>query len=209
MHQNSTNMKGTRNIGLLVIGAIVLLFVVWGCNGYNKIVKNDVAADKAWDNVNAEYQNRANLVKNLVNTVQGAADFERQTLTDVIEARANATSVNLTADQLTPENIAKFEQAQAQLSGALSRLLVTVERYPDLKANQNFLKLQDQLESIENDIRKSHRDFNEAIADYNNSVRRFPGSILASIFGFDRREGFKATPGAETAPDVEFNFNKK
>src|SRR5690606_24397463 len=130
-------MKGTKKIGLIALAGVILIFVVWGCNGYNGIVKKDVEVTKAWDNVNAEYQNRANLVENLVETVKGAADFERQTLTDVVEARAKATSVNFSADELTPENIAKFQEAQQQMSGALSRLLVTVEQYPDLKANQN------------------------------------------------------------------------
>ncbi|MCR6720253.1 MAG: LemA family protein [Chitinophagaceae bacterium] len=127
-------MKGTKNIGLIALAGVILIFVVWGCNGYNGIVKKDVEVTKAWDNVNAEYQNRANLVENLVETVKGAADFERQTLTDVVEARAKATSVNFSADELTPENIAKFQEAQQQMSGALSRLLVTVEQYPDLKS---------------------------------------------------------------------------
>jgi len=197
-------MKGIKNMGLLVIVGIILIFVVWGCNGYNKIVKQDVNVTKTWDNVNTEYQKRADLVQNLVNTVKGAADFERQTLTDVIEARAKATSVNFTADQLTPENMAKFQEAQQQMTGALSRLLVSVERYPDLKANQNFLQLQGQLEGIENDIRSSRRAFNEAVADYNVRVRAFPMNLLAGMFGFSAREGFKAEEGAEKAPEVKF-----
>lgn len=197
-------MKGTKNIGLIALAGVILIFVVWGCNGYNGIVKKDVEVTKAWDNVNAEYQNRANLVENLVETVKGAADFERQTLTDVVEARAKATSVNFSADELTPENIAKFQEAQQQMSGALSRLLVTVEQYPDLKANQNFLKFQGQLEGIENDIRASHRTFNTAVAEYNQKVRAFPMNLLAGMFGFSQKEGFKAEPGAEKAPKVKF-----
>lgn len=197
-------MKGTKNIGLIVLAGIILIFVVWGCNGYNGIVKQDVNVAKSWDNVNTEYQKRADLVENLVNTVKGAADFERQTLTDVIEARSKATSVNLTADQLTPENMAKFQEAQQQMTGALSRLLVSVERYPDLKANQNFLQLQGQLDGIENDIRNSRRSFNEAVASYNSKVRAFPMNLLASMFGFSTKEGFKADAGAEKAPKVQF-----
>ena len=197
-------MKGTKNLGMLILVGIILIFVVWGCNGYNGIVKQDVNVQKTWGNVNTEYQKRADLVDNLVNTVKGAADFERQTLTDVIEARANASKVNLTADQLTPENMAKFQQAQSEMSGALSRLLVTVERYPELKANQNFLQLQGQLEGIENDIRNSRKTFNDAVATYNQKVRAFPMNLLAGMFGFERKEPFAADAGAEKAPKIQF-----
>lgn len=196
-------MKG-RNIGLIVVAAVILIFVFWGCSGYNGIVKQDEQVKTAWNNVNTEYQKRADLVDNLVNTVKGAADFERETLTGVVEARAKASSVNLTADQLTPENMAKFQEAQGQLSGALSRLLVTVERYPELKANQNFLQLQGQLEGIENDIRNSRRTFNETVNTYNIKVRSFPMNFFAGMFGFKQREGFKADEGAEKAPKVQF-----
>src|SRR3981081_1532248 len=129
-------MRG-RNLSLIIIGAIVVIFVFWGCGSYNSLVKEDENVKQSWNNVNTEYQKRADLVDNLVNTVKGAANFERGTLTDVVNARAKATSINVTADQLTPENIAKFQAAQNQLSGALSRLLVVAENYPQLKANQN------------------------------------------------------------------------
>lgn len=197
-------MKGTRNVALLVILALVLILGVWGCNGYNGLVKQDESVKKAWNNVNTEYQKRSDLVGNLVNTVKGAANFEQETLTKLVEARAKATSINLTADQLTPENIAKFQQAQSQMSGALSRLLAVVENYPDLKANQNFLQLQGQLEGIENDVRTSRRSFNEAINTYNTKVRSFPMNILGGMFGFKAKEGFKADEGAEKAPKVQF-----
>lgn len=197
-------MKG-KNIGLIVILAIIVIIGFMGCNGYNGVVKEDVKVKTAWANVNTEYQRRADLVDQLVATVKGAANFEQETLTKVVEARAKATSVNITADQLTPENLAKFQQAQSELSGALSRLLVTVEKYPDLKANQNFLQLQNQLESIENDVRNSRGKFNQATNDYNVKVRTFPMNLLAGMFGFSPKEGFKADEGAEKAPKVDFS----
>ncbi len=197
-------MKGTRNIALLVIAGLLLILGVWGCNGYNGVVRQDENVKKAWNNVNAEYQKRSDLVGNLVSTVKGAANFEQQTLTQLVEARAKATSINLTADQLTPENMAKFQEAQGQMSGALSRLLAVVENYPDLKANQNFLQLQGQLEGIENDVRSSRKTFNDAVNTYNTKVRSFPVNILAGMFGFKAKEGFKADEGAEKAPKVQF-----
>ncbi len=197
-------MKGTKNLTLIIVLAIILIIGVMGCNGYNGLVKQDESVKLAWNNVNTEYQKRADLVDNLVNTVKGAANFERETLTQVVEARAKATSVNFTADQLTPENMAKFEQAQSQMSGALSRLLVSVERYPDLKANQNFLQLQGQLEGIENEIRNSRRTFNDAINTYNTKVRSFPMNFFAGMFGFSAKKGFEAEEGADKAPKVQF-----
>ncbi len=197
-------MKGTRNLTLLIIGGIVLILFVWGCSGYNGLVKKDENVNNAWNNVNAEYQKRSDLVDNLVNTVKGAANFEKTTLTDLVNARAKATSINLTADQLTPENMAKFQQAQGQLSGSLSRLLAVVENYPDLKATQNFQQLQGQLEGIENDIRNSRGIFNRTINEYNTKRRSFPLNMFAGMFGFQPKEGFKADEGAEKAPKVQF-----
>ncbi len=197
-------MKGTRNITLLAIVGLVLILGVWGCSGYNGLVKQDEKVKNTWNNVNSEYQKRSDLVGNLVNTVKGAAKFEQETLTKLVEARAKATSINLTADQLTPENMAKFQQAQTQMSGALSRLLVVVENYPDLKANQNFLQLQGSLEGIENDVRNSRKNFNDAVNTYNTKVRSFPMNMLSGMFGFHKKEGFKADEGAEKAPKVEF-----
>lgn len=197
-------MKGTRNIGLIALAAIVLILVVWGCSGYNGLVKQDEKVKNAWNNVNAEYQKRSDLVGNLVNTVKGAANFEQETLTKLVEARAKATSINLKADQLTPENMQKFQDAQSQLSGSLSRLLAVVENYPDLKATQNFQMLQGQLEGIENDIRNSRKGFNDAVNVYNTRVRSFPMNMLSGMFGFHKKEGFKADEGAEKAPKVEF-----
>jgi len=197
-------MKGTKNLGWLILIGLILILGVWGCSGYNGLVKQDEVVKNTWNNVNTEYQKRADLVDNLVNTVKGAANFEKETLTGLVEARAKATSVNFTADQLTPENMAKFQQAQGQMTGALSRLLAVVENYPDLKATENFKQLQGQLEGIENDIRGSRRTFNDAINTYNTKVRSFPTNIFAGMFGFKAKEGFKADEGAEKAPKVQF-----
>jgi LemA protein len=193
-----------KNIGLLVLLGLVVIVGFLGCNGYNGLVKQDESVKKAWNNVQAEYQNRSDLVGNLVNTVKGAADFEQKTLTDVIEARSRATSVNVDANNLTPEKVAEFQQAQGQLSGALSRLLVTVEQYPTLRATENFTKLQGQLEGIENGIKNARKLFNDEINLYNTKVRSFPMNILGGMFGFRAKEGFKADPGAEKAPEVKF-----
>lgn len=190
--------------GTLVIIGIVAIIVLWGISVQRGLVGVDEGVKKAWNNVEAEYQNRADLVNNLVNTVKGAADFEKSTLTDVISARAKATSVNINADDLTPEKIAEYQAAQAQLSGSLSRLLVSVERYPELKANENFKMLQGQLEGIENNIKNSRKVFNEEVASYNKTVRVFPKSLMAGILGFKAKEGFKADPGSERAPSVQF-----
>lgn len=196
-------MKSGSIIAMVVV-ALLAIFFFMGCNGYNGLVTQDEVVKKAWNNVQTEYQNRADLVPNLVNTVKGAANFEQETLSKVIEARSKASSVQLTADQLTPENIAKFQQAQSELSGALSRLLVTVERYPELKAVQGFQDLQKQLEGIENSIKNSRKTFNDAVNTYNVKVRSFPMNILAGFFNFKVKEGFQAEAGAEKAPEVKF-----
>ena len=172
--------------------------------GYNTMVQKDETVESQWANVQNAYQRRADLVPNLVNTVKGAADFERGTLTDVIEARAKATSVNISPDNLTPENIQRFQQAQGELSGALSRLLVSVERYPELKANQNFLELQAQLEGTENRISVERRKFNEALQDYNSYIRSFPRNLVAGMFDFEKKGYFEAEASAQQAPTVEF-----
>lgn len=194
----------SKSLLLIIVLAAILIFGVGGCNGYNGLVKQDENVKKAWNNVQTEYQNRGDLVNNLVNTVKGAANFEQETLTKLVEARAKATSVNIKADDLTPENIAKFQQAQGELSGSLSRLLAVVENYPDLKANQNFTKLQGQLESIENNIKNSRKNFNDEINVYNTKVRSFPMNVLSGMFGFKQKEGFKADPGSDKAPEVKF-----
>jgi LemA protein len=194
----------SKTLLIVVILGIVLIFGGCGCSGYNGLVTQDENVKKAWNNVQTEYQRRSDLVPNLVNTVKGAANFEQTTLVQLVEARAKATSVNINADNLTPEKIAEYQQAQGQLSGALSRLLAVVENYPDLKANQNYLQLQGQLEGIENGIRSSRNVFNSAVNDYNVKVRSFPMNLLAGVFGFKAKEGFKADPGSEKAPEVKF-----
>ncbi|MCC9169127.1 LemA family protein [Pontibacter harenae] len=172
--------------------------------GYNTMVQKDEQVEAQWANVQNAYQTRADLIPNLVNTVKGAADFEQETLTQVIEARSRATSINLSGDDLTPENIERFQQAQSQLGGALSRLLVSVEQYPQLRANQNFLELQAQLEGTERRINVERRRFNEAVQDYNTTVRSFPNNLMAGIYGFERKGHFEADPDAQRAPTVQF-----
>lgn len=168
------------------------------------MVEKDETVTQKWADVQTQYQRRSDLIPNLVSTVKGYADFEQQTLTDVVEARSKATSINVDAGELTPENIAKFQAAQSQLSGALSRLLVTVERYPDLKANTNFLELQAQLEGTENRISVARQKFNEAVQDYNSYIRSFPHVIYAGWFDFEKKGYFEADAGTENAPKVEF-----
>jgi LemA protein len=194
----------TRNLSLIIIVALILLFGGCACNGYNGLVSQDENVKKTWNDVQTEYQKRADLVPNLVNTVKGAANFEQTTLTNVIEARAKATQVQINANDLTPEKMAAFQQAQAGLSGALGRLLAVAEAYPDLKATQNFKELQGQLESIENDIRGKRVAFNSAVNDYNVKVRSFPMNILSGITGFHSKPGFTAEPGSEKSPEVKF-----
>lgn len=194
----------SKNLTLIIVIGALLLLGGCGCGGYNKMVGLDQNVKGKWGNVESEYQRRADLIPNLVNTVKGAADFEQETLTKVIEARANATKVNINADDLTPEKLAQFQQAQAEVSSALSRLLVTVERYPELKANQNFLNLQSQLEGTENRIKVARNDFNSAVQDYNTVVKSFPNVLYAGMFGFREKGFFASEPGADRAPDVKF-----
>lgn len=193
-------MKG----GLLILVIVLVIVGFMGCNGYNGLVKQDESVKKAWANVQTEYQNRSDLVGNLVNTVKGAANFEQKTLTDVVEARAKATSVNINADNLTPEKIAEFQAAQGQLTGSLSRLLATVEAYPTLRATENFTKLQGQLEGIENNIKNSRKVYNDEVNTYNTKVRSFPMNILGGMFGFKPKTPFAADAGAEKVPEVKF-----
>ena len=190
--------------GLIAVVVILVIFEFVGCGKYNGLVSKDEVVKESWAKVESQYQRRADLIPNLVSTVKGAADFEKSTLTAVIEARSKATQTTINADQLTPENIAKFQGAQDQLSGALSRLLVTVEQYPQLKANQNFLELQAQLEGTENRITVARNDFNTVVKDYNQEVRTFPTNLFAGIFGFAQKGYFQATAGSEKAPTVKF-----
>jgi LemA protein len=191
-----------KKLMLYFFGLVVLLSQT-SC-GYNEMVAKDENVAAKWAQVQNAYQRRSDLVPNLVNTVKGAANFEKSTLTDVINARAKATSVQISPENLTPENIARFQEAQGQLSGSLSRLLATVESYPELKANQNFLELQAQLEGTENRISTERMRFNEAVQDYNTYIRSVPRNIFAGWFGFERKTPFAADPGAQRAPTVQF-----
>ncbi len=195
-------MKKVSNTAIVVVLLIILIFI--GAGRYNRLVAKDEKVNQTWAQVENVYQRRADLIPNLVSTVKGYANFEQQTLTQVIEARSKATSVNIDPDNLSPEAVDRFEAAQGQLTSALSRLMVAVERYPELKANQNFLELQAQLEGTENRITVERKRFNDAVMDYNRSIRTFPGNLYASVFGFEKKGYFTATEGAETAPKVEF-----
>lgn len=175
-----------------------------GC-GYNGMVNREEAIDGKWAQVENQYQRRADLIPNLVQTVKGSAAFESETLEGVIEARSKASSIQLDAKDLTQENLDKFQAAQNQLSGALSRLMVVVERYPDLKSTQAFQDLMIQLEGTENRISVERKSFNDAVVEYNAFIRRFPNNLTAGMFGFEKRAYFKAEEGASTAPRVDFN----
>jgi LemA protein len=194
----------TRTISIIIVVVVILLFGGCACNGYNGLVSQDENVKKAWNNVQSDYQRRSDLVPNLVNTVKGAANFEQQTLTNVIAARAKATQVTINANNLTPDKMAEYQQAQGQLSGALGRLLAVAENYPTLRATQNFQELQSQLEQVENGIKNSRDVFNGAVNDYNVKVRSFPMNVLSGMFGFRPKTGFAADSGAEKAPQVKF-----
>ena len=183
-----------------VVAVVAIFFYVT----YNGFVNKEEGVNAAWSNVETQYQRRSDLSPNLVNTVKGYAAHESQTLASVTEARAKATSINLSAGELTPERLAQFQQAQADVRSALGRLIAVAESYPDLKANQNFIELQSQLEGTENRIAVARKDFNDAARKYNVAVRRFPSNLVAALFGFDQKPYFEAAEGTETAPQVEF-----
>jgi len=187
-----------------IIAILAVLIYAKAVSAYNQFVQAEETINGQWAEVETQYQRRADLIPNLVNTVKGYADFEQETLTGVVEARAKATSVQIDPTQLTPEKLAEFQQVQDQLSGALSRLLVTVEKYPDLKANQNFLELQAQLEGTENRISVARKKFNESVMEYNKSIKTFPNNLLARWYGFIAKGYFEAAAGAENAPTVQF-----
>lgn len=188
----------------IIIIVEALLAVVWGISGYNGLVSMDEGVQTKWADVETQYQRRADLIPNLVNTVKGYAAHESETLQAVVEARAKATSVNIDPTNMSAEQIANFQKAQDGVSSALGRLLVTVEKYPDLKANENFKELQAQLEGTENRISVARRDYNEAARKYNTTLRSFPKNILAGMFGFEKKAYFEAQEGSEQAPTVQF-----
>jgi LemA protein len=193
--------------GLIILGVVVVVFFIlysFFAGRYNKMVELSEAIPKEWAQVETQYQRRADLIPNLVNTVKGYANFEQETLTKVIEARASATQVKIDPSNITPEALAQFQQAQAGVSSALSRLLVVAEAYPDLKANQNFLDLQAQLEGTENRIAVARTRFNEVVQPYNVYIKRFPSNMLANMYGFTAKGYFEAAEGSEKAPTVAF-----
>jgi len=185
------------------IGVVAVVAIFFYAT-YNGFIGKEEGVNAAWSNVETQYQRRSDLIPNLVNTVKGYAAHESQTLGEVTEARAKATSINLSAGELTPERLTQYQQAQADVRSALGRLIAVAESYPDLKANQNFIELQSQLEGTENRIAVARKDFNDAARKYNVAVRRFPSNLVAALFGFDQKPYFEAAEGTETAPQVEF-----
>jgi LemA protein len=196
-----------KGLIVLIVLVIAAFFIgSWYVSTNNSLVEMKGQATKQWANVESSYQRRSDLIGNLVKTVQGAADFERGTLTDVIEARAKATATNIDANNLTPDKLASFQKAQSGLTGALSKLMVVVERYPELKANQNFLELQAQLEGTENRINVERNRFNDEAGDYNIAIQKIPTNIIAALANFDALALFSSDSGSENAPDVDFDF---
>ena len=197
-------MSIKKNLGWIIPVGILVVVVLWAIGGYNGMVKMDEQVQNSWANVETQYQRRADLIPNLVSTVKGYAKHEQQTLEDVVKARSEATQVKVDSENLTPEKLAAFQKAQSGVSSALGRLLAVAENYPDLKANQNFLELQSQLEGTENRITVARKDFNDTAKSYNQAIRQFPKNILAGMFGFEKKSYFEAEAGSEKAPKVEF-----
>ena len=189
---------------IILILAIIAILVFWGIGGYNGLVSTQESLNKSWANVENQYQRRADLIPNLVETVKGYAKHESSTFEAVVNARAKATQMTIDPTNLTPEKLQEFQAAQGELSSALGRLLLLREAYPELKANQNFIELQAQLEGTENRIAVAREQFNQEVQNYNTTVRRFPKNIIAGLFGFERKPTFEAEKGAEQAPEVKF-----
>ena len=192
-------MNIKKNLGWIIPVGILVLVVLWAIGGYNGMVKMDEQVQNSWANVETQYQRRADLIPNLVSTVKGYAKHEQQTLEEVVKARSEATQLKVDAENLTPEKLAAFQKAQSGVSSALGRLLAVAENYPDLKANQNFLELQSQLEGTENRITVARKDFNDTAKSYNQAIRQFPKNILAGLFGFEKKSYFEAEAGSEKA----------
>lgn len=188
----------------IIIIVVAVVAIIWAVTSYNALVKMDEGVGTAWSNVENQYQRRADLIPNLVNTVKGYAAHEKETLDAVVSARTRATQMTVSADDLTPEKLQAYQKAQGEVGAALGRLLAITENYPDLKANQNFLELQVQLEGTENRISVERRNFNEAAKEYNTAIRTFPRNLLAGMFGFEKRPYFEAEEGASKAPEVQF-----
>ena len=188
----------------IILIAVVAIAAIWGISAYNGLVKMDESVNTAWSNVENQYQRRADLIPNLVNTVKGYAAHEKETLEAVMAARSKATQMTVDADNLTPEKLQEYQKAQGEIGAALGRLLAITENYPDLKANQNFMELQAQLEGTENRISVERRNFNEVAREYNTSIRTVPKTLIAGVCGFDKRPYFEAEEGANKAPEVKF-----
>ena len=193
-----------KKSAVLILGIIVLLVVLWGVKAYNNMVSQEEGVSTAWANVESQYQRRADLIPNLVNTVKGYAAHESETLQAVVNARTKATSINIDAENMTAEQLKEYQKAQSEVGGALGRLIAVAESYPDLKANQNFLELQAQLEGTENRIAVERKNFNEAAKKFNTYIRKFPQSLLSGVFGFDKKPSFEAEEGSQKAPTVQF-----
>ena len=193
-----------KNKVLIITIVVIALVAIWGISSYNGLVSMDENVSNSWANVETQYQRRSDLIPNLVNTVKGYAKHESQTLEAVMAARSQATQVKIDPSNCTPQQLAAYQKAQGDVTTALGKLLAITENYPDLKANQNFLELQSQLEGTENRINVARKDFNDTAKKYNTSLRRFPRNIIASMFGFEKRNYFEAEAGAEKAPKVEF-----
>lgn len=193
-----------KNLVLVITIGVIAIVLMWGVSGYNGLVSMDEGVQNKWADVETQYQRRADLIPNLVNTVKGYAAHEKETLESVVKARSEATNVKIDPTNMTAEQMAQYQNAQNGVSAALSKLLLVVEKYPDLKANQNFLELQSQLEGTENRITVARRDYNAAAKEYNTAVRKFPKNLLAGMFGFEKKEYFEAQEGAEAAPEVKF-----
>lgn len=193
-----------KNKGLIITIVVIALVAIWGISSYNGLVSMDENVSNSWANVETQYQRRSDLIPNLVNTVKGYAKHESETLESVMAARSQATQVKIDQSNCTPQQLAAYQKAQGDVTTALGKLLAITENYPDLKANQNFLELQSQLEGTENRINVARKDFNDTAKKYNTSLRRFPRNIIASMFGFEKRNYFEAEAGAEKAPKVEF-----
>ena len=196
--------KRPKHLGWIIAGVVILVIALWGISGYNGLVSMDEEVNGKWSNVETQYQRRSDLIPNLVSTVKGYAKHESQTLEAVMAARSQATQVKIDPSNCTPQQLAQYQKAQGDVTTALGKLLAITENYPDLKANQNFLELQSQLEGTENRINVARKDFNDSAKKYNTSLRRFPRNIIASMFGFEKRNYFEAEAGAEKAPKVEF-----
>lgn len=193
-----------KNKGLIITVVVIALVAIWGISSYNGLVSMDENVSNQWANVETQYQRRSDLIPNLVNTVKGYAKHESETLESVMQARSQATQVKIDPSNCTPQQLAAYQKAQGDVTTALGKLLAITENYPDLKANQNFLELQSQLEGTENRINVARKDFNDTAKKYNTSLRRFPRNIIASMFGFEKHNYFEAEAGAEKAPKVEF-----